>query len=50
MKVEITVDEKSLPLNKFTQDIIANVSASLAESLHGVNPDWTSLVIKVNRD
>lgn len=50
MKVEISIDGKSLPLNDFTQEIIGNVSAGMAESLRGVGPDWKTLIIRVERD
>jgi len=49
MEVEIIVDEKALPLNGFTQDIIGNVAIAMAESLRGVEPEWKNIQIKVHR-
>ncbi|MDI9616094.1 MAG: hypothetical protein QFX31_01815 [Methanothrix sp.] len=50
MKVSLVVDGVEIPLNDFTQQIIGNVSASMASSLRGVSQDWKSLQITVERD
>jgi hypothetical protein len=50
MIVEMVVDGKAIPLNDFTQKIIGNVVAALAESLHGVGKGEEKIVIKVQRD
>ena len=50
MKVEMTVDGKVIPLNDFTQSIIGNVAAAMAESLHGVAVGEKEIVIKVMRE
>lgn len=50
MKVEMTVDGKSIPLNDFTQAIIGNIASAMAESLRGVASGEKEIVIKVNKD
>jgi hypothetical protein len=50
MKVEMAVDGKIIPLNDFTQEIIGNVAAAMAESLRDVAADSQEIVIKVRRD
>jgi len=50
MKVSLVVDGVEIPLNDFTQQIIGNVSAGMASSLRGVNKDWKTLKITVERD
>ena len=50
MKVEMAVDGKIIPLNDFTQEIIGNVAAAMAESLHGVESRSREIVIKVQRE
>jgi hypothetical protein len=50
MKVEMAVDGKIIPLNDFTQEIIGNVAAAMAQSLRGVAPGEKEIVIKVQRD
>lgn len=49
MKVELVVDEKVVPLNDFTQEIIGNVAAAMAESLRGVGQDWREIKIKLQQ-
>lgn len=50
MKVEMAVDGKVIPLNDFTQEIIGNVAAAMAESLRGVESNSQEIVIKVQRE
>jgi hypothetical protein len=50
MKVDISVDDKALLLNSFTQEIIGNVAAALVQSLRGVEPSWKALVIRVEKE
>jgi len=47
MQVEMKVDGKAVPLNDFTQEIIGNVAAAMAESLRGVDKDWKEIAILV---
>lgn len=46
MKVELVIDGRAIPLNDFTQEIIGNVIAAMAQSLRGVN-GWKEISIKV---
>jgi hypothetical protein len=47
MKVELVVDGQAIPLNDFTQEIIGNVAAAMAQSLRGVEEGWKEITIKV---
>ena len=41
--------EKAVDLNAFTQEIIGNVAAAMAESLRGVGPDWKGIEIRIEK-
>ncbi|MDQ1283153.1 MAG: hypothetical protein QG666_943 [Euryarchaeota archaeon] len=49
MRVELKVDGKDVDLNAFTQEIIGNAAAAMAESLHGVGADWKGIEIKIEK-
>jgi hypothetical protein len=49
MKVALEVDGKEIDLNAFTQEIIGNVSAAMAGSLRGVEPDWKQIEIRIKK-
>ncbi|MDD4161198.1 MAG: hypothetical protein PHW87_01825 [Methanothrix sp.] len=49
MNVELSVDEKAIDLNAFTQEIIGNVVVAMAKSLRGVGQDWKGIEIKINK-
>ena len=49
MKVALEVDGKEIDLNAFTQEIIGNVSAAMAGSLRGVEPDWKEIEIRIKK-
>jgi len=49
MNVSLKVDGKEVDLNAFTQEIIGNAAAAMAESLHGVGPDWKGIEIKIEK-
>ena len=49
MNVELKVDGKAIDLNAFTQEIISNVAAAMAETLHGVSHDWKGIEIRIER-
>jgi hypothetical protein len=49
MIVELKVDGKAVDLNAFTQEIIGNVAAAMAESLRGVSQDWKGIEIKIDK-
>jgi hypothetical protein len=50
MNVEVVVDGIAIPLNDFTQEIIGNVAAAMAQSLRGVGKDWREMEIKILKD
>lgn len=47
MRVELKVDGKDIDLNAFTQEIIGNAASSMAETLHGVSPEWKTIEIRI---
>lgn len=49
MKVELKVDGKAVDLNAFTQEIIGNAAAAMAESLRGVGQDWKGIEIHIEK-
>ncbi len=50
MIVELKVDGKAIPLNEFTQEIIGNVAAAMAQSLRGVDQGWKDIEIRISQD
>ena len=48
MNVSLKVDGKTVDLNAFTQEIIGNVAAAMAESLRGVGQDWKGIEIRID--
>ncbi len=44
------IDGKRVPMNKFTQEIMGRVISSIAENLHGVDPAWEKIEIKVESE
>jgi hypothetical protein len=49
MRVSLKVDEKEIDLNAFTQEIIGNTAAAMAESLRGVDHDWKGIEIRIQK-
>jgi hypothetical protein len=49
MRVSMKVDGTAIDLNAFTQEIIGNTAAAMAESLRGVKPDWNGIEIKIEK-
>ncbi|MDM7935465.1 MAG: hypothetical protein QUS08_08785 [Methanothrix sp.] len=47
MEVELKVDGSPIPLNAFTQEILGNVAAAMAQSLRGVGDEWKEIEIRV---
>lgn len=50
MTVELKVDGKEIPLSEFPQEIIGNIAAAMAQSLHGVDESWKIIEIRISRD
>jgi hypothetical protein len=49
MRVSLKVDGKAIDLNAFTQEIIGNTAAAMAESLRGVGQDWREIEIEIEK-
>ncbi|MBN1236070.1 MAG: hypothetical protein JW999_08495 [Methanotrichaceae archaeon] len=49
MNVELKVDGKAIDLSAFPQEIIANVTVAIVESLHGVGLDWKGIEIRIDK-
>jgi len=49
MNVELKVDGKAINLSAFPQEIIANVTVAIVESLHGVGQEWKGIEIKIEK-
>lgn len=49
MNVSLKVDGKTIELNAFTQEIIGNAAAAMAESLRGVGQDWKGIEIRIDK-
>jgi hypothetical protein len=49
MNVELKVDGKAIALNAFTQEIVGNTAAAMAESLRGVGRDWKGIEIRIEK-
>lgn len=50
MKVELIVDGKKIPMNKFVQKIVGSTAKGMAESLDDVDPSWGNIQIIINKD
>ncbi len=50
MKTELKINDKNIPLNAFTQEIVGNVIIAMAESLRGVDESWKRMEIKVENN
>ncbi len=48
--VRLVVDGTDIPMNHFTQEIMEKVVSGVAESLRGVDSQWKSMVVEVERD
>ncbi|MCD4808076.1 hypothetical protein [Methanococcoides alaskense] len=49
MEVELTVDGKNIEINHFVTEILAAMTGSSVETLHGVEEDWKEMTIKLKR-
>ena len=50
MKVELIVDGKKIPMNKFVQKFVGSTARGMAESLDDVDPSWSNIQIVVDRE
>lgn len=49
MELSMEVDGKSIPANRFVNDIICNMIAGAVESLRGVDKDWNTVNIRIRK-
>lgn len=50
MKVRVVVDGKEIPINEFVNQILGGTISGAVMSLKGVDKDWGTIEIKVERD
>ncbi len=50
MKVELVVDGKKIPLNKFVQKILGSGVAGMVGTLDSVEDAWRVIELKVEQD
>lgn len=49
MDIELIVDGKDIPMNRFVEKMIAGVMAGVVQSLDGVDEDWQDLTLTISR-
>ncbi|MCL7474444.1 MAG: hypothetical protein SCH39_00155 [Methanosarcinales archaeon] len=49
MELELIVDGKDIPMNRFVEKMIAGVVAGAVQSLDGVNDAWGELTLTIRR-
>lgn len=49
MEVELTVDGKDIEINHFVQKILGAMASSSVETLHGVDPEWKDITIRLKK-
>jgi hypothetical protein len=50
MKVELIVDGKKIPMNKFVQKFVGATSKGMVETLDDVDPSWRKIQIVVEKE
>ena len=50
MKVELVVDGKKIPLNKFVQKILGSGVVGMVETLDSVETPWRAIELKIERE
>jgi hypothetical protein len=50
MKVELVVDGKKVPLNRFVQKIIGSGVVGMVETLDSVETPWRTIELKVEQE
>jgi hypothetical protein len=50
MKVELIVDGKKIPMNKFVQKFVGSTTKGMAETLDDVDPAWRNIQIIINKE
>ncbi|MCG7848488.1 MAG: hypothetical protein MIO93_04835 [ANME-2 cluster archaeon] len=49
MELELIVDGKDIPMNRFVEKIIAGINAGVVQSLEGVEDNWKELNLTIIR-
>jgi len=49
MQVKLIVDGKTIPLNRYVQSVFGNVISALVSTLKGVDENWKSVEIRIER-
>ncbi|MBW6518866.1 MAG: hypothetical protein K0A89_10250 [ANME-2 cluster archaeon] len=49
MELELIVDGKDIPMNRFVEKMIAGVVAGAVQSLEGVDDTWEELTLTIRR-
>ncbi len=49
MKVELVVDGKKIPLNKFVQKILGSGVVGMVETLDSVETPWKNIELKIEQ-
>lgn len=50
MKVELIVDGKKIPMNKFVQKFVGATAKGMVETLDDVDPSWRKIQIVVEKE
>ena len=48
--VEIRIDGKDIPVNRYVKDVFLKVIVALVSTLKGVPEDWSEIEIKIVRE
>ena len=49
MSVELIIDEKEIPLNKFVTKVFDGVITSTINALHDIPKDWNEITVRIKR-
>ncbi|MCK4937301.1 MAG: hypothetical protein KAR85_01710 [Methanosarcinales archaeon] len=49
MELELIVDGKDIPMNRFVEKMIAGINAGALQSLEGVDENWQELNLTISR-
>ncbi len=49
MQVKLIVDGKTITLNRYVQSVFGNVISALISTLKGVDENWKSVEIRIER-
>jgi len=49
MEIELIVNGKKIPLNRYVQTVFCNVISALISTLKGVDEEWESVEIRIRK-